>query len=220
MSQASATSTAGGGDSTSSEIEEKERMQLLSPQDKLFAALLLNSPEDLVCARGESASAILTADRLLGGMCALLDLPKPVAPLKAKYDTVREHMQSRAGLVLEEARHVLSDSFVDLRDHQKKPAFEMDMVVVKDENDGFSWGMKKAYPHKRSFQRTARTEDQKGWFDTKTLKTISVGLVVECAQRRWSVQCSTRLRRDKQQSDNGVDRSGRHCVLPKGTRAP
>jgi hypothetical protein len=172
----------GGGDSTSSETEEKRRIQLLSPQDKLFAALLLNSPEDLVSAAGEGDNATLTADRLLGVMCVLLDIPKPTMPLRAKCDSVREHMQSRAGLVLEEARHVLSDSFVDLRNPQSKPAFEMEMMIVRDEEDTFSRGVKKAYPHKRSFHRTERIEGQKGWFDTKTLKTISMGLVVECSR--------------------------------------
>ena len=104
--------------------------------NKFFAVLIQNSIQELVEAAIEDEkdhAGIIASEELLRKMCDRIKIPFPEERIKAKYDTPRDHMDSRAALVLEEARYTLCQDLFDLRFSDAKPAFEIEMEVKEEE---------------------------------------------------------------------------------------
>ena len=150
--------------------------------DKFYALLVQNSIQELVDAAIENENdtpAIQASERLLQNMCERSGIPFPVERIKAKYDTPREHMLSRAALVLEEARYSLCQDLFDMRIKHMAPALKIEMAVTKD--DEFPKYERKAnaqhFDFPVSFQRR---EYEKGWFTAKELDVLIPGLIIQC----------------------------------------
>ena len=153
--------------------------------NKFFALLIQNSIPELIQAAIESDkdhAGIQASQNLLRMMCERIKIPFPEEPLKAKYDTLRDHMESRAALVLEEARYSLCQDLYDLRLNNAKPAFEIEMEVVKEEVTEEEAPKKpRQVDSPVSFQRTVY---EKGWFTRRELRLLMTGLIVQCVPDR------------------------------------
>lgn len=170
----------------------------LSTIHKFFAALLQNhSIDDLLdTVTAENVQAAEEAAlKILGTMCERLELPIPTESLKAKYDTPRDHMQNRASLVLEEARHTLCQGLHELLVQKKKSAFCLDMIVahknysfddttsemMMDHNSPPADSSKKGERHVDAPTRFRRAKYEKCWFTPEEMRMLIPGLVLECS---------------------------------------
>ena len=168
-------------------LHEAEASRASLPSDstnKFFAVLIQNSIQELVEAAIEDEkdhAGVLAGEELLRKMCHRIKIPFPEERIKAKYDTPRDHMESRAALVLEEARFTLCQDLFDLRINDIKPAFEIEMEVKKEEKASDDDPKKpRQIDSPVSFQRT---EYKKGWFTARELGLLIPGLIVQCVSK-------------------------------------
>lgn len=150
--------------------------------NKFFAVLIQNSIQDLVDAAIDDENddtGIMAAERLLCKMCERVNIPFPMERIKAKYDTAKDHMQSRAALVLEEARYTLCQDLYDLKLNDIKSAFAIEVEVKEEEDEchGEILRRPRLIDSPVFFKRTVYED---GWFTAKELNLLIPGLIVQC----------------------------------------
>ena len=77
----------------------------IHPQERMLASILRTMPRDIL----KSHNFPFYRDQVRTEMCERVQLPK-LAPLKPKYRNMTEYNQIHASMVLEEARHIISES--------------------------------------------------------------------------------------------------------------
>eukprot|EP00977_Amphora_coffeiformis_P013501 scaffold3571_cov176-Amphora_coffeaeformis.AAC.17 len=166
------------------EDDDPRLPRTMSAMHKYYALLLRNSITELLQAAPggkHDSDAEEAGEELLAKMCDIAKLPTPVRRLKAKYDTPREHMQSRAALVLEEGRYTLCQDLYNLRLTKMNPAFTIEMKLdsraKEEEPDTPNSDAKKKADTPTVFR--SATYD-KGWFTPDVMARLIPGLILQC----------------------------------------
>ena len=167
--------------------------QTLGAMHKFYALLLRNSiPELLQAAPGErngSDAVDETGEKLLAKMRGIVDLPMPTQRLKANYNTPREHMQSRAALVLEEGRYTLCQDLYNLRLTKIKPAFTIEMELVSQaEEEEFDIPISDAKKKVDTPTVFRSSMYDQGWFTPDVMTRLIPGLIVQCTSNDGSIE--------------------------------
>ena len=147
-------------------------IESLSRTTLLFAVLLRQSIQDLLATVDDFQN---TQDMLVN-MCECLGIPPPFEPLRAKYDTPRAHMESRAALVLEEARFTLCQTLHELLVQKNtEPAFCIDIKHIHRDGQSKS-------PVALDASTTFRRKTYKrGWFTPTQMSFLIQGQVLHCS---------------------------------------
>jgi hypothetical protein len=160
--------------------DEKDRLdsqvlpKKMNPFDRFFAALLRSSPQEFL----EAQTVDSKADALWEVICKRVGLEALTAPIPAYVPDAQRHFDLRAALVLEEARHAISQPLAQKWKQRKDPAGTMTLTAhyheqqqYQSQSQSSSLGHAKIVFHKQH----PFTKDE--------LFNIRPGTVFECLPR-------------------------------------